>query len=151
MDCAAVVRGIDGDFAIVEAASAGTACGSCRQAEACTSSRLSGLLRGQRTVRLSNRIGAAVGDRVVLSIAEGAVLSAALFAYLLPLSLLLAGALAGLFIFHRESMAVAGALGGLGVGLALLHLKQKRLETRGELLLTMRIEQVASNGSTGIS
>lgn len=143
MDCPAIVTRIDGDIALVEAASAGTACGRCNQVETCTSGQLTQTLRS-RMYRLPNHIGAAVGDHVVVSVAEGAVLRAALLAYLLPLLLMLTGAAIGTVTMHDDVVALAGAGIGLLVGLGLLRRKQRHLSKSsgaGELLLTMRLER----------
>lgn len=142
MDCPAIITRIDGDIALVEAASAGTACGRCNQANSCASGQLTQTLRPSRLYRLPNHIGAAVGDHVVVSVAEGAVLRAALLAYLLPLSLLLAGAAIGTVTTHDDVFALGGAGIGLVIGLGLLRWKQCRLSKSsdaGELLLTMRL------------
>jgi sigma-E factor negative regulatory protein RseC len=144
MDCPAIVTHIEGDLALVEAASMGTACGRCNEAGGCASGLLGQTLRPKRMYRLPNHIGAAVGDRVVVCVAEGAVLRAALLAYLLPLSLLLAGAAIGTVLTHDDVVALAGAGIGLAAGLALLRWKQRRFSGSagpGELLLTMRLER----------
>ena len=144
MDCPAIVTRIEGDIALVEAAAAGTGCGRCNEAGGCASGLLAQTLRPERMYRLPNHIGAAVGDRVVVSVAEGAVLRAALLAYLLPLSLLMAGAALGTVMMHDDVVALAGAAIGLAAGLTLLRWNQRRLSGpagAGELLLTMRLER----------
>lgn len=59
------------------------------------------------------------GDAVVLGIPEGSLLRAAVRAYLLPLGLVIAGAVA--LSRWGDGMAAVGALAGLGIGFAFLR------------------------------
>lgn len=110
-------------------------CESCGSAGGC------GLGQDQRLHRVRNSIGARVGETVIVSVADGAVLKAAFWTYLMPLlaALLCAGvgmAAAG------DSGALVGVLVGLGTGLAALRIAGGRLTVGGEPLLAMRIKPV---------
>jgi sigma-E factor negative regulatory protein RseC len=91
----ALVVASDAEIAEVEVQRRST-CGSCTARGACGTSLLDRLL-GRRPLRmvLSNAIGAAPGERVVIGVSEQALLRAALAAYLLPLLGLIVGAVAG--------------------------------------------------------
>lgn len=115
----AIVARIEGDQAYVEVAGAGQGCGRCHEAGGCQSGILSQMFRqAPRQFRIHNTIGAAPGEHVVVCVAEGATLRAALLAYLVPVLLLIAGAFAGT-IFGGAENADAGALLGSLFGLAL--------------------------------
>ena len=104
--------------------SPGSACAGC--AESCPSSLAGGLFGGKR-VRLPVDCGLALrpGDKVVVGVAEDALLGASLLVYLLPLLGLFAGALLGKFLAGSD---LASALGGLsGLGLSFAGLKSSRL------------------------
>ena len=119
----AVVRDLDGEFALVEASQTG--CGRCSEPGGC-----GGLHPGKilctskpRLFRALNTAGARVGDSVSVAVAEGAIGAAATRAYLLPLVLLLAGAIAGeALLGHAAGLwaSVSGALLGLGLGWRIL-------------------------------
>lgn len=114
---ATVVR-VDGGTAFVEAAQTGS-CGQC-QGKGCGTAKLSRLLCSEpRQFQVDNEIGAAVGDQVVVSVADGAVLRGIGLVYLFPLALLLAGAAFGSAMAGNEVQrdgyaAAGGALGLVG-------------------------------------
>lgn len=115
----AVVRDLDGEFALVEASQTG--CGRCNEPGGCGGLHPGKILCASkpRLFRALNTVGAQVGDSVNVAVAEGAIGAAATRAYLLPLALLLAGAIAGEALFgHRVGLwaSVSGALLGLGLG-----------------------------------
>jgi sigma-E factor negative regulatory protein RseC len=105
----AIVQRLDGEYVWVDFQSA--ACADCKESGSC------GLSNGQgkRLQRFYNNIGAHVGDRVILSMPEGAVLKAAFQCYLLPLLLLLVLAAGGMAL-AREIGAVLGVVIGLLLG-----------------------------------
>ena len=69
---------------------------------------------------MDNKINAGVGDQVIISVAEGAVLRGIGLVYMLPLLLSLAGALFGNALVQqdgqRDGYAAVGALLGLALG-----------------------------------
>lgn len=100
-------------------------CGSCSAQTGCGVSLLDRLL-GRRPQRLLvvNGIGVRVGETVVIGVPEGALLKAALAAYLGPLVGLFAGALLveGWFGAAAQGLTLIGA--ALGFVLALLGLRR---------------------------
>lgn len=80
---------------------------------------------------LTNHIAAQVGEPVVLGIEDGALLRAAIAGYLLPLALLLAGAIAG--ARWGDGGAVAGAV--LGLVLAAVWRWRRRAPVPAAILL----------------
>lgn len=144
MDSAAIVTHIDRQHALVEVQPAVSGCGRCGETGGCGSGLLNQALRPQKNqiYRVANRIGAQVGDNVTISVPDGAVLRAALLAYLLPVLLVIAGAAAGTLFSSSDAVAVLGASIGLMLGLIFLRLAQRRLVVVGEPLLAMQIKQV---------
>jgi sigma-E factor negative regulatory protein RseC len=124
----AVVISLDGSDAYVDV---NAACSGCEQK---TGGCGLGDGKGKRPQRVPNKVGAKVGDKVILSIPDGLVLRAVLHCYLLPLALAFVAALLG--------MAVAGDpgafMGGL-VGLIAGWLALRRVGHR-EPLVTMRLK-----------
>ena len=123
----AVVTRLDGDYAWVDVAGA---CNSCGASGGCGLSDG----KGKAQQRLRNDIGAQVGEQVVLSVPDGAVLRAALYCYLLPLGMVFAFAAGGLAIAN-EPGAVLGALAGLVFGWLAM-----RAAGRREPLPSMRLK-----------
>jgi sigma-E factor negative regulatory protein RseC len=112
-----VETGLDGRATVV--AEKGQGCGSCSAVSQCHGGRSA---VSQKTPAL-NRVGAAVGDRVTLTVASGAILSRMAVLYLVPVFGLLAGAFAGAFVSGgvNESdpgHSIAFGLVGFVLGLA---------------------------------
>jgi sigma-E factor negative regulatory protein RseC len=117
---AQVVR-VEGDLAWVRADSP-SSCGACG-GKGCGSSTFVRMLHPREPeYAVLNPISAEAGETVVVGIEEGALLRAAMSGYLVPLLLLLAGALLG--GIWGEGAAVAGALVGLVAAAA--WLKRRR-------------------------
>jgi sigma-E factor negative regulatory protein RseC len=123
----AVVTRLDGDYAWVDLQSG---CSTCGESGGCGLSDG----KGRRQQRLINGIGARVGDHVILSVPDGAVLRAAFYCYLLPLAILLALAAGGMAIAN-ETGAILGALSGLVLGWSAM-----RMAGRREPLPSMRLK-----------
>lgn len=122
--CEAVVVAVAGDEVWVEVPQRAPTCGNCKTADACQTGLL-GLRAGSRRYRLENRIGASVGDRVQLTVADGTVWRASLMSYVLPLLLAIGGATVGQFA-AGDVGAVLGMLAGLGCSLLLLRRNELR-------------------------
>lgn len=114
-----------------------SSCGSCASASSCGASA-----GGIGTV--ANRIAARrfaldnvgdlhVGQRVVVGVAERALIRAALTAYGLPLATALTAGGIAESVFGSDLATMAAMAGGLLVGLLLARLVAHRLTTRGEL------------------
>lgn len=123
---AGIVTRVEGDFAWVEVVS-GNSCGSCKSQGSCGSGLL-GLTASPRQFRLLNGVGARPGDAVSITMPEGGVVKAALLGYLLPLSLGIAGAAAGMHLGGADGPALIGLGLGLAAGLLLLKLVSRRRE-----------------------
>jgi sigma-E factor negative regulatory protein RseC len=116
MEQEAIVTRVDGQEAIVELGTgAGQGCGRCQEAGGCQSGLLNQVFRlTPRQYRLANSIEAVSGERVILQVAEGAALHAALIAYLMPAGMLIAGALIGASLTDGADFSTAlGAVLGL--------------------------------------
>jgi sigma-E factor negative regulatory protein RseC len=129
--CEARVVAVSGGEVWVEVAGRAPTCGNCKTADACQTGLL-GLSTGPRRYRLENRIGAQVGDRVQLTVAEGTLWRASLWSYGVPLLLAIAGAIIGQFV-SGDAAAVAGTLAGLGCGMVVLRLREVRARGEGNL------------------
>lgn len=120
MDQEAIVARVEGDHAYVEVAGTGAGCGRCHETGGCQSSILGQLFRSEpRLFRIANPIGAVPGDHVIVRVAEGATLRAALLIYALPAFFLLLGAAAGTALGdagNNDAAAALGALAGFAVG-----------------------------------
>ena len=119
---------VQGAYAWVESERA-SSCGSCAVNKGCGTGAIAKLL-GRRRVRMRvlNRIGARVGDQVVIGISEAGLLRGSLAVYLAPLCGLFAGALAGYVLADRflpewpaDPVAIAGALAGFIAGFVWLR------------------------------
>lgn len=123
---------LEGEFAWIDSERS-TTCGGCAVRKGCGTGAIARVL-GQKHVRLRvvNRIGAAVGDRVVIGISESGLLRGSLAVYAAPLAALFAGALAGHFVggylgsAARDPLAIAGAVAGLLAGFAWLRRFSRR-------------------------
>jgi sigma-E factor negative regulatory protein RseC len=113
----AVVVRVEGGQAFVEVGRDG-GCGRCHETGGCQNGILGQLFGSRpRLYRIANGIGAMPGDRVVVGIAEGATLRAAVLTYVLPLSGLLTGAVAAsTMVADGDAPAVLGAIVGLAIG-----------------------------------
>ena len=132
----AIVTRIDGALAEVEVAAMPSACGKCGDRGHCGKPQA-----GPRRYALPNAIGAQAGDRVVVCIADGAVLKAAVLSYLMPLVFVIAGAAAATAWIGEGLPAVAGAVSGLCVGLAVLRLANANLARGREPALALRLKR----------
>lgn len=97
-------------------------CGGCQSREACSSSLLAP--GDERQIRLVNRIGARVGERVTVVVAAGTVLKASWLSYLVPGLLALAGAIVGQAMGGDEA-AVGGTIAGLMTGFVYLSWRSR--------------------------
>lgn len=142
MESRAIVTRIEGAYAMVEVAPVPSGCGHCQEAGGCGGGLLAQSLRPQKlnVYRVPNRVGAKVGDCVLVSVPEGAVLRAAILAYLLPALFLIVGAALGTAFAEDDRLALFGAGVGLALGLLVLRLAQWRMAGAGELLVSMRLE-----------
>lgn len=138
-----VTRVADG-HADVEIGPRTAGCGRCHEPGGCGAPTLGGAAKRQRHYRLPNTIGVSVGDAVVLTMADGALLKISFLAYLLPVTLLIVGAAIGTTLVPTsDTLALVGAGIGLALGLVALRLSQSRISAGREPLLAMRIKDCA--------
>ena len=131
----ALVTRVDADFAVVEVAALPSACGKCGDQGHCGKAQ-----PGPRRYAVPNTVGAHVGDRVVLCVADCAVLKAAALSYLMPLVFMIGAAAIAAAWGGNGLPAVAGAAGGLALGLAALRYSNARLAHAREPWLFMRLQ-----------
>lgn len=125
LETRAVVVQTNKVFALVQASGA-NGCSAC-EGKGCGSGKLTQLFCSKpREFKVDNRINAAVGDEVIVSVPDGAVLRGIGLVYLLPLALMFAGAMLLGAWGGGDAYRALGALLGLVVGFAFV----KWLSTR---------------------
>lgn len=134
----AVVVRLEGDYAWVDVQAG---CSSC-SATGCGL----GSGKGRALQKVRNAVGARAGDQVTLVIPEGAVLRAAFFCYLLPVALVLAGAVSGTAMAGNFG-AIGGAVFGLAAGWFSLRVAGRR-EPALHMTLKSSVVQLHRNPQT---
>lgn len=142
LETRAIVVQTEGQYAFVKASQA-NGCEQCN-GKGCGSGKLSQLFCSKpRQFRVENSIAATVGDEVIVSVADGAVLRGIGLVYLLPLVLMVAGVVAGSIaadrIELRDGYAAAGAAIGLAGGFALSKWISSRKSQRQNLPFIARL------------
>ncbi|ATE59774.1 Fis family transcriptional regulator [Thauera sinica] len=137
MEAFARVQRIEGDRLWLKVNDAGGGCGRCDEPGGCRSVRIAHAF-GRRAdeFALPSYDGARVGDRVRISISDGAPLKAALCSYGLGAVLLVAGAAAGTALAAAGAAdlpAAAGAVAGLGLAAAINRLLSRSRRWRSGL------------------
>lgn len=119
-----VVRSIESSFADIEVEQGG--CGRCHEEGGCGGQQLTQMFcSGARSYRVSNSIGAQVGDKVIIAIAPGSVRDTANLAYGIPLIGAIAGAILGT-ILAGDGGAIVGCLLGLSVAYSFVAIRSRR-------------------------
>lgn len=133
MQTRAVIIRLEGADALVESTQGG-GCGSCDSENGCGSGKLSQLFCSEpRRFRVRNDANAQVGTLVQVTLPEGVLLHSALLMYILPLVLLMIGAMVGAqWAREAESVDAYAAIGGL-TGLACGFVLVKVLSLRRRL------------------
>jgi len=127
---------VDERLTLVQA-NQGNGCGQCN-GKGCGTGKLSQMFCSKpRQFQVDNSINARVGDEVIVSVAEGAVLRGIGLVYLLPLLLVVIGAMMGSSWAaqpdQRDGYAAVGALLGLIAGFIFarwISLRQARQQTQ---------------------
>jgi sigma-E factor negative regulatory protein RseC len=88
-------------------------CGRCHEEGGCGGQQLTQMFcSGSKTYRVTNAVGAEIGDRVRVGIAPGSVSKTANLAYILPLTVAFAGAALGTSL-GGDAGGILGAICGL--------------------------------------
>lgn len=112
-----MVKGVEGRWAQVEVVRS-SGCGRCHEPGGCGG----GEHVCRQVYRLDNEIGAKAGDEVWVSLEQGSVLKAALFAYGVPGGCMFLGAVLALLALGGDLAAFGGALAGLIFGYVVLRM-----------------------------
>ena len=121
---------LDGEYAVVRMDETG--CGRCQEPGGCGGNNIGKMFcNAPRVFRVLNPERAAVGTRVMVVIAEGAVRRSAALAYGLPLLALFLGAFCGSAL-AGESGAIVGALAGLLLAWAGLRIAHRLQSSDGK-------------------
>lgn len=134
----AVVARVEDGMAFVRLSQSLSSCGRCGESGGCGKASLFGGEK-ERLIAIPNEIGARPGDAVVLAVPSGAVVRAAMLAYLFPAGLAIAGAVVGTALTEYSPAAVLGAVAGLIVGVGLLRVLPQR-----KSVLSMRLHSSQS-------
>jgi sigma-E factor negative regulatory protein RseC len=121
----AVVVQVSGSEAVV-APSQGGGCGSCSSSNSCGSSKITQFITGApRQFRVQNDVGAQVGMVVQIGLPEGVLLQSAMLVYILPLVLLLIGAIVGDQLSSETQLGelYSALLGGIGLSMGFVLVK----------------------------
>lgn len=145
LETPAVVRGIHAGHVSVEP-QLQSGCGACAPT-GCATRRLAGLFRSRERFAVATNEVFSPGERVMIVVDERAFLAASFRAYIIPLLLMLLGAvLAGAFSAGRSGdlAGAFGALAGLVLGGAL---QRFRCVSQGAGQVTVRRRPFEQNGA----
>ncbi|MFZ4536824.1 SoxR reducing system RseC family protein [Propionivibrio sp.] len=124
IDAPGTITALDGEYAVVRMDETG--CGRCHEQGGCGGNNIGKMFCSTpRTFRVLNPRNSAIGDRVNIAIAEGAVRRSAAIAYGFPLVALFFGALSGSAL-AGETGAIIGSLSGLLCAWLSLRYAQRR-------------------------
>lgn len=125
---------------IPRASACGEHCASC-----------SGGCQGKgHAVWLENTIGANIGDRVLLSAPTSSVLLSSLFVYFLPLLLFFVGYGATYSITQNTGLAIIASFLSLAGSILLLHLLDKHLAPKTEIIEILNPDGSGKDDSRGL-
>lgn len=117
----ATVLEVDGRSALVEVEQGG--CGRCHEKGGCGGRQLTQMFcSSPKKYQVDNRLGATIGDRVVVAIDSGGISRSANLVYILPLILAIAGAMLGLSL-GDDLGAILGAVLGLILAFAFIRFR----------------------------
>ena len=115
----------------VEIPERSAACGNCSSSGACQTGVYGE--GGARRYKMANQIDAKVGDRVSFGVADGILLRASWFSYILPAVLAICIGAVGQGM-GGDPGAIAGTLVGLAIGFFWLRRTERRAKESGEIL-----------------
>ena len=141
----AIVIHLDGKDALVESTQGG-GCGNCDTTNGCGSSKLSQLFCSEpRRFRVRNDDNAQVGTFVQIVVPDGMLLHSALLMYILPLVLLLLGAILGAQFTHEEADSDVYSVAAGFVGLVLGFAVARSLSIRRRFLISAQLDVLSSS------
>jgi sigma-E factor negative regulatory protein RseC len=142
------VVAIEGGMAVLEPEQT-TSCGGCASANMCgdKAGNSAQWLKARR-FSVANDHDLAVGDRVVVGVANGSLLRSAAAAYGLPMLTMMAAGITAQQWGGGDGASALAAVTGLLVGLVLARLWSRRLLARGELSPTV-LRRAFGPGSGG--
>jgi sigma-E factor negative regulatory protein RseC len=122
-------------------------CGQCDPEKGCKSVALTRMFGAQQDFRVANPLAAQQGEYVKVAIADGMLLRAAIWAYGVPMLLLIAAALLGQWLAPAQWKAVSSIVAGsagLIAGVLLLR-RQKHLAIRAQPAIVARCDGFSSS------
>ncbi len=124
---------VDPAFVWVETLRKST-CGKCQANKTCGHGLMSRMMpsRSHAYIRASNRYPLNEGDEVTVALPEHAVVSASFLVYLVPLLMLLAGAVAGSVMDLNEPVVIGLSLAGLLSGFGFVRWWSRRSQVEGD-------------------
>lgn len=123
----ATVVALEDNFAWVESERR-SSCSSCAANKSCGTATLQKVMGKKRTqLKAINQAKAQIGDRVIIGLQEQALLKGSLYAYILPLLLLLVTAFIVEQLFANEAITILAGLGGLLLGFVILKFLMSNL------------------------
>ena len=130
----AVVVSVDKGFVLVETSST-AGCGSCKSAASCGAGLASSLFgRRDRALHIRNTVDARTGDTVTIGLNRLALIIASLMIYVLPLLMLIAGAIIGEWLAtalaYNKLIDIFSIIGGLAFA-ALAFILSRRVLNSG--------------------
>ena len=127
-----------------------SACGACQASGGCGTATLAKAwgVRSMRTRALST-LSLQPGEEVIVGLADGVLLRGALLAYLLPLALLLAGAMLGQAAFAGAGEELVILSGVLGLGLGFLAVRVMSRRFREDVRFQPVVLRLARNSNAG--
>lgn len=147
----ATIVALEDGFAWVESERR-SSCGSCSASKGCGTATLQKVMGNRRTrLKAINQAHADIGDRVVIGVQEQALLKGSLYAYILPLLTLLAGALLFETLFASEGLTVLGGLAGLLLGFVFLQRLSLRVAGDARFQAVVLRQEKAETGVININ
>lgn len=143
---AAQVVGIDGEYVLIET-QVKSSCGACSSVSRCGVSVLSSLFsRRANCVALINDLNLAVGDQVIIGIDESKLLSSAMLAYMLPITIMLLTVVILDALHYADSILVISALLSLFITMKISNfIIGKSNNESGEIVLLRNVSQKLIN------
>ena len=157
LETRAIIIRLEGREALVEATQGG-GCGNCDSENGCGSGKPSQLFCSEpRRFRVRNDANAQVGATVQITLQAGVLLRSALLVYMLPLALLLCGAMAGAQWANDaesgDAYAAVGGFVGLATGFALVKVLSlgRRFSSSALPVILSPPDKKASDGRMSIT